>query len=218
MLVRLPPLFTRQHNDWRKPTPEKWQGITINTSGQAAILDLGEMPLAAPLRVSELAALWTPALCVLSLSGPMIRGRLEHICKASNLRTLALGRTGLKGDLRALGDLKGLKRLNLEGSSKLAGSVNVLKTCILLENVILNNNRNISGNIEAFSNMPELQVLSVEMTAVLGHIECLRACRKLHTLKCKHTRVVGDTHTLLRAVPLCDAREILALNQRLDVE
>lgn len=197
---------------------KNWQGITIDACGHAANLDLGDMPLAAPLKVQVLATLWQPALCVLSLSGPMIRGRLEHICcRTSNLRTLVLGHTGLKGDLRALGDLKRLRRLNLEGSNNLVGSVNALKTCTLLEVVFLNNNRNISGNLETFSNMPELQVLSVEMTAVLGHIECLRACRKLHTLKCKHTRVVGDTHALLHAVPLCDAREILAVDQRLDV-
>jgi hypothetical protein len=218
--------FTKPHNNWRVGSGHAWQGVVIE-KGRLVYLDAGALPLAKPLKVKGLLTpLWTESLRVVKLGGPLIVGRLDAICGGEgghsgsgcrNLRTVSLTHTNLKGDLRCLGELAALVRLNLTGSRKLGGSVDALKHCRELEVVILSNSRNVSGNVSAFAEATKLTVVELDTTAVFGHVESFRACKRLHTLKCKYTQVLGDAHSIRWAAPLCNPRDILAVDQRLGV-
>ena len=210
--------FKERHLNWHLGASYvAWQGITIDEEDKLVKFDAGRMPLKKSMTLNCFAPFWTSNLFVLNLAGGSICGRLGDLCNsAQNIRTLVLTGTKIRGDIRCFEAFRDLKRLNLERSGKIAGSIESLRNCVHLEVCVLTSTK-VSGNIEVFTKMPHISIVALDMTNVFGHVGSFRACRKLHTLKCKFTKVVGDTHSLRISAPLCDARDVLAYEQRLGI-
>lgn len=99
------------------------------------------------------------------------------------------------GDLSNLADLENLERLDI-GGNKVTGDVSLLKNFVKLKYLSIANNKNISFDLNIFSNHVNLMVLSVNNTSVTGDLSNLANCTNLKSLNTNGSSVKGSISSL----------------------
>eukprot|EP00617_Octactis_speculum_P023470 CAMPEP_0185754750 /NCGR_PEP_ID=MMETSP1174-20130828/13348_1 /TAXON_ID=35687 /ORGANISM="Dictyocha speculum, Strain CCMP1381" /LENGTH=1366 /DNA_ID=CAMNT_0028433085 /DNA_START=108 /DNA_END=4208 /DNA_ORIENTATION=+ len=155
----------------------------------------------------------------IELSGSRITGNLVDFAYHFKIKMLTLYRTSVAGDLSSLCKLKSLQKIDLR-FSPVAGSIEALRASRRLENIMLADCPNITGdisclikfkdlvdvvlggcvqikgNVSVFESTPLVQKLDLCGTHVSGSISVFGSLDHIRELNLKHTLIKGSFNSL----------------------
>ncbi|CAE7867432.1 ERECTA [Symbiodinium necroappetens] len=189
-----------------------WPGITCHGSCVVSIV-LGEDAH------GQLPELWHFGnLIEVDISSMDVWGDLKVLEECTRLKFLNLRAEAMRGDIRALANMKWLEQfslLSLEGiaaiegdihvlanmellqevqlsKTKVSGDIKVFNECKLLKYLYLDDASAIGGDIQVFEALPGIKALNLQGTQVYGDIQAFQGSAQLHTLVLASTQVYGD--------------------------
>ena len=138
---------------------------------------------------------WCTALQYLNLNHADVSGTLEDLEFASKLTHVALSDTDVTGDIAVLA-----MKTNLENfyaaETPVGGSIAVFKNLPNMRNISFKSNKEITGDISAFSGLTGLFNISIADTSVTGSLKSLAGLTKLIGLNLSGSRITGNLNSL----------------------
>ena len=171
----------------------------LNTS-KMKVLNLAHVDLMFELK--HLAGTLTQ-MQVMNLRGTRVKGYLQVLEDAKDLRELNLGTTDVIGDIEVFKHTTELRVLNIS-QTVIGGDIHVFQALPELREVRAWYTR-VHGDISIFTNKTKLKVLYFSGTSVLGDIRALREATGLEAVGFTKTWVLGDVRVFEHAVHLREA-------------
>lgn len=138
---------------------------------------------------------WCTSLQYLNLNYTDVWGTLEDLEFASKLTHVALSGTDITGDIEAL-----LTKPNLENfyaaSTPIGGNIAVFKNMPNMKNISFKDNKELTGDISAFTGLAGLLNINIADTGVTGSLKSLAGLTQLIGVNLSGSRITGNLNSL----------------------